>query len=82
MMAWGKAESERQYREGARRFDKWFDSLPIAERKRLREGGVIPYREQNKPEYVFSVQANHPLFSHDPFNEKPRTEEETFISRD
>lgn len=82
MSAWTKSEAERQYREGAARFDKWFDSLPVAERKRLRDGGVLPYREQAKPEYVFNVQGSHPVFSHDPFNEKPRTEEETFISRD
>jgi hypothetical protein len=82
MGAWTKSEAEKQYREGADRFDSWFHSLPKGEQKRLRDGGVLPYAEQPKPEYVFQPQPNHPVFVHDPSKEEARTEHDTFYSRE
>lgn len=64
----------------ARAFDRWFDSLPKAKQDKLRDGGVIPYREMVQPRNVFEVQPEHPAWATKPI--EARTETDAFISRD
>jgi hypothetical protein len=74
----------------ARAFDRWFDSLPKAKQDKLRDGGVIPYREMVQSRNVFEVQPEHPSWSTDRETTRnimmgevtTRTETDTFISRD
>ena len=64
----------------ARAFDRWFDSLPKAKQDKLRDGGVIPYREMVQSRNVFEVQPEHPAWATKA--EETRTETDSFISRD
>jgi len=44
----------------ARSFDKWFYALPRKQQDKLRDNGVLPYREMRKaPDQVFPVLADH-----------------------
>ena len=80
----------------ARSFDKWFYSQPKKSQNKMRENGVLPYREMKQSRYVFQVKENHTdwsKFSKDGISnsmryqmelerEKQRTEVDAFISRD
>lgn len=65
----------------ARSFDRWFFSLPKQSQEKLREGGVIPYREMVQPRHVFEVNPNHKAWATTDQPE-PRIETDSFISRD
>lgn len=64
----------------ARAFDRWFDSLPKKQQEKLREGGVIPYREMVQSRNVFEVNPEHPAWATK--TDATRVETEAFISRD
>ena len=65
----------------AKSFDKWFYSLPRKQQDKLRDCGVLPYREMRKaPDQVFPVLADHKAWA--TFDGKERTESDSFISRD
>ena len=65
----------------ARSFDKWFYALPRKQQDKLRDNGVLPYREMRKaPDQVFPVLADHKAWA--TFDGKERTEQDSFISRD
>lgn len=66
----------------ARSFDRWFDSLPKKQQDKLREGGVIPYREMVQSRHVFEVNVEHPAWSTKPHDAENRVEKDEFISRD
>ena len=80
----------------ARSFDAWFYSQPKKVQEKMRESGVLPYREMQQPRHVFQVKENHTdwtKFGKDGISnsmryqmeierEKQRTEVEAFISRD
>lgn len=74
----------------AKSFDAWFFSQPKKVQEKLRESGVLPYREMVQSRHVFNIDPNHPSWSSD--REKTRnmamdemhtrTEVDAFISRD
>ena len=65
----------------AKSFDKWFFAQPKKDQERMRENGVLPYREMVPSKHVFDVDPNHPAWS--TTDEVPvRTEVDAFISRD
>ena len=66
----------------AKSFDAWFFSQPKKAQEKMRENGVLPYREMSQPRHVFSIDANHPKWAFNPTEDKHRTEVEAFISRD
>jgi hypothetical protein len=65
----------------ARSFDKWFFSQSKKVQNKLRESGVLPYREMVPSKHVFEINPNHRAWS---TNERDpiRTEVDAFISRD
>lgn len=65
----------------ARSFDRWFFSLPRKQQEKLRDSGVIPYREMRKsPDYVFEVKPDHKDWATK--DNQERTEVDSFISRE
>ena len=64
----------------ARRFDKWFFSLSRKEQEKLRDHGVLPYREMWQPKHVFEVKENHKAWGTTDRTERIETDE--FISRE
>jgi len=80
----------------ARSFDAWFFSQPKKTQNKMRDSGVLPYREMVQSRHVFAVDENHTdwtKFSKDGISnslryqldlerEKQRTEVDAFISRD
>ena len=65
----------------AKSFDKWFYALPRKQQEKLRDNGVLPYREMRKaPDQVFPVIADHKAWK--TFDNVERTEQDSFISRD
>ena len=64
----------------ARRFDKWFFSLSRKEQEKLRDHGVLPYKEMWQPKHVFEVKENHRAWGTTDTTERIETEE--FISRE
>jgi hypothetical protein len=64
----------------ARRFDKWFFSLSRKEQDKLRDHGVLPYREMWQPKHVFEVKENHKAWAS--FDRTERIETDEFISRE
>jgi hypothetical protein len=74
----------------AKSFDAWFFAQPKKVQEKMRENGVLPYREMTQSRHVFNIDANHPSWSSDTeLNRKlqmgeiqARTEVDTFISRD
>jgi len=65
----------------AKSFDAWFFSQPRKQQERMREAGVLPYREMVSSKHVFEVNPNHRAWSVDD-GETMRTEVDAFISRD
>ena len=64
----------------ARSFDAWFFSLPKAQQDKLRDGGVLPYREMVQPRRVCEVQSWRRIWnSTEP---EQRVETDSFISRE
>jgi hypothetical protein len=80
----------------AKSFDAWFFSQPKKLQDKMRENGVLPYREMSQSRHVFEIKENHTdwtKFNKDGISnslryqleierEKQRTETEAFISRD
>jgi hypothetical protein len=74
----------------AKSFDAWFFAQPKKAQEKMRESGVLPYREMVQSRHVFLIDPNHPSWSSD--REKTRnmgigeiqtrTEVDAFISRD
>ena len=65
----------------ARSFDRWFFSLPRKQQEKLRDSGVLPYREMRKsPDYVFEVKPDHKDWATK--DNQERTEVDSFISRE
>lgn len=65
----------------ARSFDRWFYSLPRKQQEKMRDAGVLPYREMRKsPDHVFPVIADHKAWS--TRDNQERTEVDSFISRE
>ena len=65
----------------ARSFDRWFYSLPRKQQDKMRDAGVLPYREMRKsPDYVFEVKPDHKDWA--TMDNQERTEVDAFISRE
>jgi hypothetical protein len=64
----------------AKRFDKWFYSLSKKEQDKLRDSGVLPYREMWQPKHVFEVKENHKAWG--TTDNIERVEKDEFISRE
>ena len=65
----------------AKLFDTWFYSLSKKEQDKLRDGGVLPYKEMWKPSRVFEIKENHNAWSSDNLPDH-RTETDNFVSRE
>jgi hypothetical protein len=81
----------------AKSFDAWFFSQPKKTQNKMRDSGVLPYREMVQSRHVFAVDENHTGWNTltakdgitaslrhqlDVEREKQRTEVDAFISRD
>ena len=64
----------------ARSFDAWFFGLPKAQQDKLREGGVLPYREMVQPRRVCEVQPWRRIWNSN--EQEQRIETDSFISRE
>jgi hypothetical protein len=64
----------------ARSFDTWFFSLPKDKQHKLREGGVLPYREMVQPRRVLEVQPWRRIWNST--EQEQRVETDSFISRE
>jgi hypothetical protein len=64
----------------ARSFDAWFFGLPKAQQDKLREGGVLPYREMVQPRRVCEVQPWRRIWNST--EQEQRMETDSFISRE
>jgi hypothetical protein len=62
-------------------FDKWFDTLPLTKRTRLRKEGVVPYREVASTPNVFPIIESHPMWS-DASQDKTRIESTRYIGEE
>ena len=65
----------------ARSFDRWFFSQPKKVQEKMRENGVLPYREMVPSKHVFEVDPNHRAWATKD-GDGQRTEVDAFISRD
>jgi len=65
----------------AKSFDAWFYSLTKKEQDKLRDGGVLPYKEMWKPSRVFEIKENHNAWSSDNVPDH-RTETDNFVTRE
>ena len=80
----------------AKSFDAWFFAQPKKVQEKMRDNGVLPYREMTQSRHVFEIKENHTdwtKFNKDGISsslryqlelerEKQRTEVDAFISRD
>ena len=66
--------------QDARSFDAWFFSLPKDKQNKLREGGVLPYREMVQPRRVLEVQPWRRIWNST--EQEQRIETDSFISRE
>ncbi len=74
----------------AKSFDAWFFSQPKKVQDKMREQGVLPYREMVQSRHVFDIDPNHPSWSSDTDKTRNmqmgeihvRTEVDSFISRE
>lgn len=64
----------------ARSFDAWFFSQPKKVQEKMRNSGVLPYREMVQCRHVFAVKDEHVEWMRT--DNQERVEVETFISRD
>lgn len=65
----------------ARSFDAWFFSQPKKVQEKMRENGVLPYREMAQSRHVFDIDPNHPAWATKD-SDSVRKETDAFISRD
>jgi hypothetical protein len=65
----------------AKSFDAWFFSQPKKVQDKMREQGVLPYREMVQSRHVFDIDPNHPSWATKD-GDSARTEVDAFISRD
>lgn len=65
----------------AKSFDAWFFSQPKKVQDKMREQGVLPYREMVPSKHVFDIDPNHPAWATKD-GDNARTEVDAFISRD
>jgi len=65
----------------AKSFDAWFYSLTKKEQDKLRDGGVLPYKEMWKPSRVFEIKENHNAWSSENVPDH-RTETDNFVTRE
>ena len=65
----------------AKSFDQWFFSQPKKVQDKMRESGVLPYREMVPSKHVFAIDPNNRAWA---TTDAPveRTEVDAFISRD
>ena len=65
----------------AKSFDAWFFSQPKKSQEKMRENGVLPYREMVPSKHVFAIDPNNRAWA---TTDAPveRTEVDAFISRD
>lgn len=74
----------------AKSFDSWFFAQPKKVQEKMRESGVLPYREMVQSRWVYNIDPNHPSWSTDRDKTRSmsmdemniRTEVDAFISRD
>jgi hypothetical protein len=64
----------------ARSFDAWYFSLPKATQDKMREAGVLPYREMVQPRRVCEVQPWRRIWNST--EQEQRVETDSFISRE
>jgi hypothetical protein len=64
----------------ARTFDAWFFGLPKPQQDKLREAGVLPYREAVQPRRVCEVQPWRRIWNST--EQEQRVETDSFISRE
>ena len=65
----------------AKTFDVWFFSLTKKEQDKLRDAGVLPYKEMWKPSRIFEIKENHNAWSTE-HNLPDRSETDNFVSRE
>ncbi len=70
--------------EDARTFDAWFYAQPKKVQDKMREAGVLPYREMGKSYNVFSVKDEHVRWMEEAeiAHRNPTVEVDAFIARD
>ena len=64
----------------ARSFDAWFFSQPKKIQEKMRNSGVLPYREMVQPRHVFAVKDEHVCWMKD--DKQAHVEVDAFIARD
>jgi hypothetical protein len=64
----------------AKSFDAWFFSLPKDKQNKLRDAGVLPYRDMVQPRRVLEVQPWRRIWNSN--EQEQRTETDSFISRE
>jgi hypothetical protein len=64
----------------AKSFDAWFYSLPKDKQHKLREAGVLPYRDMVQPRRVLEVQPWRRIWNSN--EQEQRIETDSFISRE
>ena len=64
--------------EDAKSFDAWFFSLPKDEQHKLRDHGVLPYREMVQPRHVCEVQPWRSIWNSP--EQEQRVEKETYMT--
>lgn len=65
----------------ARSFDQWFFAQPKKVQDKMRNAGVLPYREMVQSRYVFEVDDNHQAWATKD-GDGVRTEVDAFLARD
>ena len=65
----------------AKSFDAWFFKQSKKSQEKMREAGVLPYREMVQSRHIFNIDPNHPAWA-TVDGDNVRQETETFISRD
>jgi hypothetical protein len=68
--------------QDAKSFDAWFFAQPKKVQDKMRESGVLPYRDMVQSRHVFCIDANHPKWAFNPTADEHRVEVDAFISRD
>jgi hypothetical protein len=65
----------------AKSFDAWFFAQPKKSQDKMRELGVLPYRDMVPSKHVFDIDPNHPAWATRD-GDNVRVEKDAFISRD
>lgn len=68
----------------AKSFDRWFFSQPKKVQDKMRDAGVLPYREMWKPRHVFSIRDEHTKWNELSMQAErdKHMEVDSFLSRD